>query len=306
MYSWDYIEEATLAKLDLDQDSGVEANKIGYIDRFLIYANEAMTQICNSIKPKRTSVEITVYDANDPCKPINAKYITYTDISLNNVIKNNKNLYSSPLEVSNVSMNNENVVVYLTDGTNYIIGKSNSTIEKYELMCYEHGVSKYIVIMEDNTSFYFSVILTEGGTTLLSKGTSDFVAFSNSPSYEKIIYKDYFGKEETKLVELHNDILLYHGYNNVMFLKPGNYIISYKARWFTFTTELTNDDKRGEPLDAPDDVLDCIPSYIASQCYKVDDEYKAQVYRNEYEMFLARVDDTDFDGTTTFEIGGDW
>ena len=222
MYSWDYIEEAALAKLDLDQDSGVEANKIGYIDRFLIYANEAMTQICNAIKPKRTSVEITVYDANDADKPEGA-YVTYMDISLNNVIKAAKD------------------------------------------------------------------------------GVSDFIAFSDSPSYEVITCR---GQKHLK--EVHDNELLYHGYNNVMFLKPGTYLISYKARWVYFTVDMTNDDKRGEPIDAPDDVLDCIPSYIASQCYKVDDEYKAQVYRNEYEMFLARVDDTDFDNTTTLEIGGDW
>ena len=57
MYSWGYIKDATLAKLDLDQD---EANVIGLLNRFKFYANEAMTQICSSIKPKHCYWEVDI------------------------------------------------------------------------------------------------------------------------------------------------------------------------------------------------------------------------------------------------------
>ena len=61
-----------------------------------------------------------------------------------------------------------------------------------------------------------------------------------------------------------------------------------------------------ELIDVPDDILDSIPSYIASQCFKIDDEYKSSVFRNEYEMFMARINDTNYQNTRTFFVGGDW
>lgn len=93
----------------------------------------------------------------------------------------------------------------------------------------------------------------------------------------------------------------YYGYSSCIFYTPGTYVISYNARWVDFT-EVEVDDE----LDVPADILDCIPSYVVSQCYKVDDEYKSSVFRNEYEMSLARIDDTDYKNTKTFTIGGDW
>ena len=102
--------------------------------------------------------------------------------------------------------------------------------------------------------------------------------------------------------ECHDDILVYKGYNQFICYKAGLYHISYKARWITFNEDIKNHDV----LDVPTDILECIPSYIAHQCYKIDDEYKSSVFRNEYEMFLARIDDTNFKTNTTFKIGGDW
>ena len=49
-----------------------------------------------------------------------------------------------------------------------------------------------------------------------------------------------------------------------------------------------------------------IPTYIAQQCYKIDDEYKSAVYRNEYEAALARLDDTNKKNTKSIKIGGGW
>ena len=95
---------------------------------------------------------------------------------------------------------------------------------------------------------------------------------------------------------------IYQGYNQVVFLHPGEFYIAYNARWYTFTS--TQDDK--QDIDVPTDILDCIPSYIAAQCFKIDDEYKASVFRNEYEMFLARIDATDYADSRTMIIGGDW
>ena len=99
-----------------------------------------------------------------------------------------------------------------------------------------------------------------------------------------------------------DDFIEYYGYNEVICMAYGTYRIPYNARWFFFTKDTPNE----QVIPAPADICDAIPSYIASQCYKIDDEVKAATYRNEYEMFLARIDDTSFKRQRTFHIGGDW
>lgn len=196
MYTWGYIKDVSLAKLDLDEN---EATVQNLLSRFPFYANEVITQICSSIKPKYTFV--------------------------------------------------------------------NFVIEKADV-----GVAKTM--------------------------PSDFVSFGDDVCYQLVEdCRDKVIKEE-----LHDDDFEYLGYNQVVFKHPGNYFISYNARWITFTKSMPDE----ITLDVPTDILDCIPSYIASQCYKIDDEYKSSVYRNEYEMFLARIDNSNYRNTKTLKIGGDW
>ena len=140
---------------------------------------------------------------------------------------------------------------------------------------------------------------------------SDFVSFGDDVNYERVIstvYPRTAELDETSIevdveeVELHDSDFKYYGYNKVVFKHVGDFYISYNARWYTFDKSIDNDIE----LSIPTDILECIPSYIASQCYKVDDETKAQIYRNEYEMMLARIDNTDYETNKTFKIGGDW
>lgn len=192
MYTWGYIKDASLAKLDLTQE---EANVMGLLNRFPFYANEVITQISSSVKPKREYWELSVSD-------------------------------------------------------------------------------------------------TQVGT-VLKLNDAAFISFTDDISVLNID-----GIEE----ECHDDVLEYVGYNAVICKVAGNYRIPYNARWYTFSkTTLDN-----EVLPIPHDILECIPSYIAHQCFKIDDEYKASVYRNEYEMFVARIDDSRSVSTSTFKIGGDW
>lgn len=195
MYTWGYIKDASLAKLDLEQDEAVE---LGLLNRFVFYANEVITQISSSVKPKRSYFEVVV--------------------------------------------NADNVGRLIT-------------------------MPKDFVSFSDDIS---TITTTDYGNTIVCR-TSD----------EDLIYK---------------------GYNQVQCLKQGIYHIAYNARWIKF------DENTSESLElnVPADILDCIPSYIAHQCYKIDDEYKSSVYRNEYEMFLARIDDTDFKNTGIITIEGDW
>lgn len=102
----------------------------------------------------------------------------------------------------------------------------------------------------------------------------------------------------------------YTGINKLTIYKPGKYSISYKARWFQLDEAGIN---RGEVTVAdyslaatPDDVVRILPSYVASQCWIIDDPYRASVYKNEFETGLARLEDTHYAVNSTLVIGGDW
>lgn len=125
----------------------------------------------------------------------------------------------------------------------------------------------------------------------------DFISFGDDVN--KIVYSDY---GHTVCRSAFDDDFEYLGYNKLLFKRNGKFYISYNARWID---SFVNIDKNFV-LDIPRDILDAIPSYVASQCMKIDDEYKSSVYRNEYEIFLARIDDSDYKNTKTIQIEGDW
>lgn len=143
---------------------------------------------------------------------------------------------------------------------------------------------------------YFQIEVTEEKENLgvLITMPDDFIAFSDN-----IVA---YANGEMFLQDVGDEYLQYCGYNQVRCLSYGTYTIPYKARWFFFTKDTHNN----TVIPAPADVLDALPSYIASQCWKIDDETKAAAYRNEYEMFLARIDDTLFKSQRGFHIGGGW
>ena len=199
-YTWGYIKDVSLSKLDLDEN---EATVQNLLSRFPFYANEVITQVCSSIKPKYTF-------------------------------------------------------------ENFVIDKTNV------------GVKQTM--------------------------PNDFVSFGDDVCYMLEEVRERNGETRLIKVPIHDDDYEYLGYNQVVFKHPGNYFISYNARWYTFDKSLSDD----ELIDVPDDILDSIPSYIASQCYKIDDEYKASVFRNEYEIMLSRIDNSNFRNTKTIKIEGDW
>lgn len=199
MYTWGYIKDAVLAKLNLTEE---EASALDIIRKFKIYANEAMTIICSTVKPKKTYYDVTVADLEQ------------------------------------------------------------------------------IVIMPN-----------------------DFVSFGDDVNY--IEEENRYGNIIKR--EAYDDDFIHYGYNKLKFYKTGKYSISYNARWLEFAyveNDMGQDD--GTILDAPLDVLECLPSFIASNCCKIDNEYNSAVFKNEFEMMLARLDDTDYKSNKTFTIRGDW
>ena len=193
MYTWGYIKENTLSKLNLTEDEAAQQN---FLSRFRYYANEAMTQICSSVKPN----------------------------------------------------------------------------EKYNFVYVDESDVGSEIRMPD-----------------------DFVVFSDTPVYYKKDAVD-------RYTEVSDEFITHLGYNKISCEVAGYYKIPYSARWIFFT-ENTPD---GAEIDAPADVCDALASYIASQCMKIDDEMKAAIFRNEYEIFLARMDDTSYRSQKSIHIGGGW
>ena len=129
------------------------------------------------------------------------------------------------------------------------------------------------------------------------KMPDDFVAWSDDTNWK--VVKDCSGHDT--LEPLKDTEFAQRG-NKLIFMKPCICKIAYFAKWFFFTPT-TQDDVE---LDVPDDILVCLPSYIVSQLFKIDDEQKSSIYRNEYEMALARINENDYTTNKVINNGGDW
>ena len=240
MYTYGYIVDSTLAKLDMSKEL---AQKNGLYNKFSYYANEAMSQICSAIKPKRTFAKFTVVDRK---------------VIISNLRRDYPKVNFSFLEYSWQKMK---------DAT------------EWEQQCWKE--------------YHSLTFLCEP-----AKMPEDFISFGDEINKRTFVNS----VDERVAVNCTDDDFEIHGSNSILFKNPGIYLISYNARWFKFTTNTDYD----EEIDAPDDVIECIPSYITSQCFKIDDETKAQVYRNEYEQFLSRIDDDHYISSKTVNITGDW
>lgn len=236
MYTWGYIKNACLVKLDMTAD---EAVNLGFMNKFPFYANEAMTQICSSVKPKHTYAEFTAVYKD---KMLELLKKAYPDIKDWSFLEKNKGYYKD-----------------MTDD------EQKAWTDWHACTFIGHP----------------------------AKLPADFVSLGNEVD-RKLNDDEWEEADDTDFVT--------HGYREIVFMNPGIYQVAYNARWFFFTPDLDDD----EELDIPSDIIDSLPSYIVSQCYKVDDETKAQIYRNEYEMFLARIDDNLYSTNRTMKIRGGW
>ena len=159
-----------------------------------------------------------------------------------------------------------------------------------------------------HTFVTFVVNKDDVGTKLFTM-PDDFISFGDDINTKVVLDKNLYNPETQTfgrevMSEATDFDFQYKGYNQLVFYKEGTYTISYNARWFDFYTSYIDDDTY--LTNVPDDIADCLPSYIASQCYKPNDEIKATLYRNEYEVLLSRIDATDYSQTKVFTIGGNW
>lgn len=234
MYTWGYLKEASLAKLDMSADQAIE---MGLLNKFPFYANEAITQVMG-VKPRRTFAEFDVKNERD--------IIEYCKLNW---------------KLDDVS--------FITRG---VQDEEDLTANQAKAL---HYYRQFVFVNKE-------VRMPE-----------DFFSWNDDRSYIE--------KYGVICQASENDYNLY-GANHVLFFKPAKYRIPYNAKWFKFAVSMNDD----VVIDVPDDIAESIPSYIVAQCYKIDDESKAAVYRNEFEMFLARLDENDVHVNRAMKITGEW
>lgn len=171
-------------------------------------------------------------------------------------------------------------VYYANEAMTQICSAVRPNEKYYELSVDDTNLDKPITLPDDFIAFSDDIVLYKGDAIEIAGRVV------NTPAFE----------------EVGDEYVMYYGYNQIVCKQKGIYLIPYKARWFFFTSDLSND----TVITAPADVCEAIPSYIASQCWKIDDEARAAIYRNEFEMLLARIDDTSFKSQRTFHVGGGW
>lgn len=86
---------------------------------------------------------------------------------------------------------------------------------------------------------------------------------------------------------------------------PGVYKIFYNALWQPITEDYMNDQEQPDlPIDQS--VLNCIPSYVASQILAEDDVQRSTILKNEYELMLSRLDTNIMYQENHFKSTGGW
>lgn len=171
--------------------------------------------------------------------------------------------------------------IYANEAMTQICSAVKPNHKYFEVEVTKDNIDKEITMPDDFISF-----------------NDDVVAFKEAPiKYGEMVMNN------PKWQEAYDDIIEYYGFNTVILKKLGSFKIPYNARWFVFESEMDETFK----IPVPADILDAIPSYIVSQCYrKVDDERNATIFRNEFEAAIARIDDTVFKQNRTFNVAGGW
>lgn len=91
--------------------------------------------------------------------------------------------------------------------------------------------------------------------------------------------------------------------NTIALKKVGTYSIFYNAAYEDITDKHIIEN---EKINIPKSVLNCLPSYIASQVLSQDDIQRSTVLKNEFELLLARLDTNVMYEANHFKSSGGW
>lgn len=251
--TWNDIKSLCLDLLCLDQLTADE--EMEYSLKFQRLANQGLVSIANAVKPKIAEYDCYVYP----------KIIT--------------GVIGEGETIADVVVANN--VIYVINNTRYalindVIYCDDATQTTYPFV-HLHVVEEPIIMPDDFLSF---------GNMVGSKITKN---------------KDvYSGKEEQVLERF---VPAHYVTRSGIYLKDaGKYVIYYNALWEEITdnyTKQTEYDDNNKPIaganaELPQDksILAILPQYIAFNVIAQDDVQRATVLKNDYELLLARLDNT--------------
>lgn len=110
------------------------------------------------------------------------------------------------------------------------------------------------------------------------------------------------------------DLINYHNnkpWNDIVYLSDtdfvvgelGDYVVYYNATWDNITEDdITNDTE----LTTHVSVINCLPTYIASQLLSQDDVQRSAILKNEFELMLSRLDTNVLYQGNHYQSSGGW
>lgn len=252
MFTYGYLREATMAHIDLDE---AEVQAINLLERFHIFANEAMQAICAS-KPFYKYFEADVVKKYAPLVRDGAIIRVATKEEIEWDVEE-----QGPLDVE--FLNQTQLQAYYHERGIYevfeTVGMEDTFIayaDKQAWREYEHKPTpQEIFEYEEFNDHRFCPI-------------PKFVR-------ERVVVDRDFS---------------YISRNRIKFYRPGHYKIPGKYMWFRFDSGISDDAE----IDMPADIFLTIPLYIAACCLQIDNPQRANIKRNEFETALARCTATDF------------
>ena len=99
------------------------------------------------------------------------------------------------------------------------------------------------------------------------------------------------------------DDIVYLGDRDFAVGETGTYVVYYNAAWEEISLEDIDKDNK---LTTNVSVLNCLPTYIASQCLAQDDVQRSAILKNEFELMLSRLDTNIMYQNNHYRSSGGW
>lgn len=265
MYTWGYVKDAILAKLYMNEE---EARRANFLDAFPIYANECLTQIASTIRPKQASYKFEVFIKQDWERIYNGHYTNIVDHWKESELFDPDEDEDEDLDLE------EWLAIHKEDIEQHI--KNN--------------------LMKDQFTIGDKVSMPE-----------DFIQYNGqSMVFQKVHYEEYQVSvrfyEKVVKTEVNPENVKFIGEKQLIPLVAGEYIIEYDAWWKPILENIL--DK--EELETPRDVTDCIAPYVVSKLWLVDDIQRSAIFRNEFELAFARINNADYRDNNHLVPEGGW
>lgn len=268
MKKWSEIEKSILGKLFMSES---EAKNQEYYDKFLILANEGLSEIANSVKPKIKEF-----------KPITYKIMTKPYISNKIYIDS---LLSGTWTISGdveATINqNDGCVELLEPLTNNeeldIVRSDYAEDNVYKLKLTASSADECVLTINDSSAVYYTV-----------KTPDDFLSFSDMINYFE---------------EVEDPEIIYISDRKIKLTQDGQYTIFYNALYPEIDLDNSTPD---DILDIDSSILQAVVLYVAYNVLSQDDIQRSMILKNQYELALSRLDTNIMYESKSFKSTGGW